>query len=327
MSEIICPISGIKLIRAPYMLGFKLQELHPIFRMRRKDLITEEIVFKFNKSQNIEEKRLYFLAVLNSTDLVTFNCIAEPSLRTIENSFITAMQIAGWLDYASWQVSKEIPFPHYVVNPDSRDMWNVKVWLQSIDDIRHTTLNKKEELRRKNEVVDKIFKDLADAFKKDRFFTPWLADWCLEYTELNKHPKAALFKEILLTKHDNAWGIDRDVLSDLHDLLEAEFDKNHPAYAPVFGQINALLAAQKKGFTDFEILDTSISFVEETTGLSFTKRVPIAEAYKEFAGTDEPKREQFVTQWAWLQAKAKWKLSQLDSARQNKGDGNGTEQV
>lgn len=316
MSTVICPISGIPLIRAPYMLGLSLREVHPIFRVKRADLITPSLIHKFNKSESTEEKRLIFLGVLASTDLITFNCIACPSLKTIEKNFIQATIIAGWIDYAHWQVSKEIPMPHYVVNPETADMANIGAFLASVDEIR--TENLKQADARKNEVVDRLFKELHDSFKRERFLTPFVIDWVLEYCELSKHPHAARFKEMMLTKKAEAWGLDRDALQELHDKLEVEFNKNHPIYAPFFGQLNRLIAEQKKGAQAFEIVDEIESYID-SSGAQRQRKVDLGTAYTNkmvaaYGTTDMPQPEMFESKGKYLQAMARWRLSQTASA-------------
>jgi hypothetical protein len=320
MSKIICPISGVELIRAPYMMGLSLQETHPIFRVKRRDLITADLVWNFNKSRSTEEKRLIFLGVCHATDLFTWKVIPSPSLRTIEMNFIPAFRTAGWVDFAAWQVSKEIPMPRIIISQENQNMENVGPFFESIEDIRNTVLNKTAERQKSKEVLEKLFKEAADAFKKDRFFTPYIVDFVLEFTGLDKHPKAELFKRILLTKESEAWGLDRDVLLDLHDFLENEFDSNHPFYAPFFGQLNQLVAAQKTGFKILDLPETVESFVDLDEGAD---KVEISKAYQEkmiqtYGSDAKPEKESFATIGQWIQAMARWKLSQLNKT--NKPD-------
>lgn len=318
MTQIICPISGISLIRAPYMLGLKnLVEVHPIFRMKRKDLVTDNLVHRFRESDNLEEKRLYFLGALYSTDLVTFECIARPSLYLCEKYFLQIVQVSGWLDYALYSIGKEISFPRFIVRIENEKMENIGGFLSAIDDVREDFLKKdkdKDRSRRLRVEHERLFKEFADAFKKDRFFTPSLARWIMKWTELEDHPKAEIFFDILTCKLKDAWGLDRRNLEELDTFFYENVDRQHPISAPLFGQFQQLLAAQRKGYNDFEIIEDEEK-IDIETGISIRQSVQQSATEKLLEKTgsiNEPIEKDFKERWRFLQAQALWRTTQIN---------------
>lgn len=325
--QIICPISGLAIYKAPYMLGFSsLREVHPIFRMKRKDLITDKIIYRFSQATALEEKRLYFLGVLHSTDLVTFETAATPSLSTCERHFLSAIDIAGWMDYAIYQVPKGLSFPRYIVREDNKEMETIGSFISALKDIREDFVKKnrdKDIIKRIEVEHQKLFNELSKAFEKDRVFTPFVARWALEFTGLHKHPQAETFYQMLTTKIEDAYGLDRDMLHSLHDMMEIEFDMNHPFYAPFFGQLRQLIEAQKRSISNLEISSMYEIIEEIEDGERVERKIDIAEAMKEkmlktYGSTEEPKREMFKTKWEYLQAMARWEISQKTSSSKKK---------
>jgi len=322
MAEIICPISGIRMMSAPYLLGFKLQQTHPIFRAKRRDLITSHLIETFRKSESTIEKKLIFLGILHCTDLVQFSCVASPSLKTIEVNFKDAFEVAGWIDYAAYQVPKGIALPHYIVRFDNADIANIgPAFLEPINAIRKAFLDKikdKEQGRIMQEQIDKLFREFNDVWKKDRFFTNYTIRWLFEYCELDEHPKVDRWKSLLSVPVKDAWGMPRDELVELKEIISENFeDHNHPCWEPIIGQVNQLIQAQQRGSGDFEVVEVPETYIDKE-GNQQTRMTPIGEAYKQRMlqqygkmPLEKPQLKDFPTRPAWLFACAQWNLAMI----------------
>lgn len=329
MTQIICPISGLRMLEAPYMLGFTFKQTHPIFKTKRKDLVTDTLVHRFHFSKSEEERRLYFLGVLFSTDLVIFDTIAIPAEKTVEKYFQRSVELAFWIDYAAFQIPKGISLPRYIVRQENRDMENIGIWLSSVEKERESFIskNKDRELSRRLQArTQRLSAELSKAFLKDRFFTPWFVEWLLEVTNLEEHPQAETFSRYLLTKEKDAAFLDREILEEIKDLFCENFDMEHPLFAPVVGQFHRLLDANRAA-TGFEIVNEDVSEIDED-GIETISSKPVSLVYEarllqETGSTKEPPKDaplraEFSSKaafeeakWKWHQKCAIWKLSQL----------------
>lgn len=330
--EIICPISGEVLIKSNLFLGEDYAEIHPIFRVPRSKFICSDLVHSFSKTSSFAEKRIYFLAALNCTDLVVFNCPANPSVSTVEKHFLQIVQIAGWIDFAASRVGRgELSFPRFVVSASNADLSNIGHWLDAMEEIKTRFMKKdvdKERSRLLQAENQKLLKELSDAQLKDRLFTPFIADWILEVCALHEDKRAGLWKKMLTTKtgpKGDAWGLNRELLLELKELIvDAMIDTlslKHPLVAPVLGQLNVLIKEQQMGLTDITIdmvsIDNEGSLMdgEEVAGSqSPTNRVAIDALIKdkflaEFGSLEKPERKAGESLAKHIQAIARWKLA------------------
>lgn len=316
--QITCPISGVKMLRAPYLLGLHYAEEHPIFRTPRHTLVKDNTFLHFfERSRDEEERRLIFLGFLNASDLVTFTCIATPPVETVSKHFIDLYQMVSWLDWATYELAKEISFPRYIVRPDNATLDNVQVWLGSMREIRsdfESKTSKRDLARRAVDERNRISAEITRAIINDQVFNTTAANWVMEYTGLDKHPQAKSIRDLLLTKKSNAPYISQELLYKVKDLIVEEIDVNHPIFPLVVGQLNQLLQANKAGFT-FEVEEEMVIDVE--TGVKTSVDVGTASVKwleDHLGSTGEPQRSSFPSgdkgQWGWIQATARWKLAQ-----------------
>lgn len=310
------------------MLGLDLREEHPIFRAKRSVIITTKLVHQFTKAESTMEKRLYFLGLLNSTDLIRWKCIAKPSLKTIEDNFMPAFKVASWIDYAYYQLKQGMKFPKYVVDTSTQYMDNIDIWLQEIEDLRDDFITKMKDRDLRAQLTqhtEDLMAELTRAYLKDRIFTPHLVREIFEYTELEDHPKAEIYYQIMITKTQNAWEIDKDDLIELYKLLVDRFDSQHPMFAPFFGQFQQLLEAQKRGAGTFDIIDQdSIELEDESTGSIVEIKTSFAESARSIGinpDGGEPQRKDFARIGDFIKAKALWSLAQKQKRNDAKDEG------
>ena len=157
--------------------------------MKKSLILTPDLVWKFQKAASSHEKKLYFLAALNTTGLVDFRVAAEPAPYIMEHCFLDVVTLSSWIDYAKVSIHDKISFPRYVVNLDNRELKNISVWLSAIYEIRQIFLDKsrdQEIARDLNEAAHKIEIEFRKAGLIGRAFTKPLAKWALELTEVTE---------------------------------------------------------------------------------------------------------------------------------------------
>ena len=313
--QIICPISGISLLKSDYLLGEIYADVAPIFRKPRSSLLTDKTVYNFTNAKSEIEKKLWFLAVVNCTDLVSFEVPGQPSLQTCERNFYRAIQLAWWMDYASFSIAKDVSFPRFIIRTYNQNMENVSDWLTAIEVIRDDFISKDENKERQfrlNQKNQDVQKELTNAILKDKHFTPFVVSWLFEQAGIEDHPKAKLFRRVLLTETKMAFSIDLELLQEINDVLSDTFGHSHPMAAPIYGQLHQLKLAKQKGFADWDIVDEEYSTIQD--GEVVTGRIPLASAYAkrmiaDYGSIEKPEQKDFPSRSAFLVATAKWNLA------------------
>lgn len=331
--QVICPISGRAWQRDSLFGGIDLTGVHPIFTMKKRDLLSDTMIHRFSQSMNHVERKLYFLAIMNTSDLVYFNAPAMPSVLTVEANFLSLFDVVQWLDYAPFLAGSDIAtFPHYVVSQANSAIDNIEYWIAELHACRQKLLQKdvNRELSQKR-IVDqqRINKEIANAFLKDQAVTRFIVNWAFEFElpdqaagitqkRLEDHPRADLYKDILTSKLKMAFTLDRDILNEIHNFLFDNLPKHHPIRVPLMGQLELLQQAQRKGWSDWEIVDDTvatridtISADEILTPAETTQR----QAFLAQSKVDKPLQSAYKTKFEYLQAVAKWVLAKDQIAK------------
>ena len=342
--NIICPISGETLIRNDLMLGFDYSDPHPIFRLRRKDILSEKFLHRFNRSASLPEKKLYFLAVVNCTELVDFRTPALPSIilgmkntsenederkrvnRVIENNVYDLITFTSWMDRISYLLKDDLIYPRFVIDQDNNDLSNIHIWIRDLEEIRQSYVDKDKDVLRQKKLRyehENLVAEISRAALKDMLFTHKLAVWTLDYTGLDNHQQSEMFLAILKTRAADSYGISRRLLLEFKELLLNNFDYNHPLFPHIMKQMTALIEANRTSTPDFEIFEADEIFLDDE-GVEQIRSISIQESSEKkllarTGSVDKPKREDFLTQWQYIQAMSLWTLAQK---RQDKGDTN-----
>ena len=102
--------------------------VHPIFHMPVSQLLKQRGAWFTGRIENEMDKRLLFLSLLNSSELIEFSHPAEPSAKTV------AVNMPRLFDLVDWMVRLRSPFivlPSYRVSGDNRSLDNIRYWLDS----------------------------------------------------------------------------------------------------------------------------------------------------------------------------------------------------
>lgn len=335
--KVICQISGIPIWKSPLLLGLDLADEHPIFRMKKTLLFTKDMIHRFANAENVDEKKLIYLAFLKATYLVDFRYPANPSLQTMERTFYDIQDIAQWLAFAEHYLAKQVSFPQFVVTQDTSSLDTIRGWVTAILDIR-TKIKQNDLLRDKNAMLlnheSEIKKELGDANNLGRSFTPKLAKWALEVCEItSRHKDYAKWMKILCTPLTEVWMYKMEELEDIQEILQLGLPnvEQNPQAISVMFQMSQLMKECRRGFTEFSILDDGDpNEVKDYEILTIDKeqnevKVKINQHLVDVP-TDMPIPKDFPTKLAYLIAKAKWDLARSIEAKKRNGK-NDPEQI
>lgn len=308
----ICKYSGIAIYKAPYLVGMDLADIHPIFRAKRKLILNADMVHKFTKAESSEEKKLIFLAVLYATELAEFRVVAKPSPAIVDANFYKLIHTASWLAFAEHTYKQIVGFPQFVISDDTADLTSLPAWIEACEDLKSQIIRKdidRDRAAALSQRADEIKKELGEAWLLNRAFTPALARWAFEFAGMKKEdPRYTQWIKILCTKIDEVWVYDIDELKEILNYLENELPAEHPQVLSVMAQVRNLVAANRKGFTDFAVFNDSDPIGETFTILEDGEQPQVSKHLQDVP-TDEPQRKDYPTSAAFLVAQAKYRLN------------------
>jgi hypothetical protein len=336
--RLICAYSGVE-FSTTYFGGIKgFTSVHPIFELPAKILLSRSIDF-FKPETSRQERRLLFLALLNSSGQIEWRGMATPSDQVILQHFELLAHTIGWLDIYQYDIkhSRRIgpAFPKFVVSQETRNLSNIKYWLQSWQDSR----DEYEKGTRRESISQRIArreraltKLINDTSKSPEAFSWTLAHWAADATDFPENIKVRVKKadksqgetedsiitlrdywiSILTTK--NIYEVREQDLVELEEHLTDNLEHGSIYAFNVLELVRGRLKKQKQSlglgdiFTEEELLKIeqspfniiSTDTVEQANVLAIASTAP----------TVEPIRSLFTNNFTYLQARAKWQVSQ-----------------
>lgn len=311
--KILCSKSGIE-FKCDHFQYYATQgeSYHPIFNIPLPKL------WKYhNKWQDGELTKtdafLYFLALLNATELVEFRChvYQRPDTDRIIASNMSALyQIIGKIVTIK---HPKFAVPRFVISHETRDLENVRYWIEAWENSFYDFCNglKDEDLRsrlqRKAESLERLIKN---PHLDPRRYARSLAQWAAEAGAFPDNI-TDYWQDILIKCHT-----DMDIISipevDLDELIEhcEEFlDAGSIQGHMVFETLRQGMSTLK-GF--FSLGSATFSIINDGDDVAQTNLQMLIDS----APLTEPSRNQYPSDFAFLKAKMKWQLASNAAAEQ-----------
>jgi hypothetical protein len=334
MSQIICPITGEILLRSDLLLGMNFRMIHPFLQAKKEIILSPEIIYRFTASKNIRERKIYYLATLNMSDLVEFRSPANPDAWIMECTFIDLATLVPWIDYAKGMMAgrgERIRFPHYVVDKENADLKNISIWISALYDLRNLFLEKSKQEDLKKELTAKaadIEREWKRASAYGVAFTPVLAKWALDFANVEEG-MYDIWKKMLCTPLEDAWTLNVKDLEEMLTHFQIELPINNDQVIAVIKQIKLLIAKKMEGYADWEFVaedgDEAERIITEVDKIK-------AGAGNRYAAPDqspplitleeigpEPLRHQFKKSWEYTQAIARYNALKREATKWNNG--------
>jgi hypothetical protein len=318
-----CQYSGIEFTVENFAKS-KVAAVHPLFYAKQSFLLSRTTDWAAGRFNEVE-RRIYFLSLLNSTELIEFRVPAVPADSTVQLNMESLIRFIGWQSAIS---SPRLVLPRFVVSPETRQLPNVKHWLEAWWDSKaefengYITTTQLTKLRNREAALEKLIKNAA--LKTDDY-AGMLGAWAVEASNCPAAIKEYWISLFKLKGFDiyNAKRVDlEEMLEHMEDNLEQGSIYAHNTLK----HIRILLAKNKTGLNfglgipdedaekeDFLNLSLPVKELEfrivEDSIETHNKNVAIAAA-----PTNEPQMRDFAgNRLAYLKAKAKWNLAQKRS--------------
>ena len=334
--KILCSLSGVEFTCEHFPGTFHSRELsHPIFFLEQKRLLS--YLGKWSGGELTKtDSYLLFLALLHSTELVHFR---TPVYRTLQTDSIVAQNI----EHLSRAIIKmnavrnaEKTFPSYVISPDTRDLSNVKYWIDNwvsgYDEWRsgYKSAHDSSKLIRREQALERLIKN---PHKQVKDYSGQLADWASVAGSFPEYLVVSPFsgQQITLSeywqqlivrssKSEQLFSIHRP---DLEELLEHCEDKVSAGSIYAHNLFKVLRTALEKqrnflGLGDQDLGKTTYTLLDSSGNVEDANIKMMIDS----APGEEPRREQYPKLFDFIRAKARWDMAQQykKEVRKQKGD-------
>jgi hypothetical protein len=326
MAKILCSLSGI-LFQCEHMpLALANREYHhPMFSLPKKKLLSLAGQWAAQKLTATESYLLY-LSLFNSTELIEWRAPAQftaQSSAIVANNMENLIRIIGKIDTIK---SPNFVLPKFVITSDTANLENSYHWIQSWisnyqdfqDGYKFAAIEREAE--RREIALERLIKS---PYTKPDTLSNNIADWAevagsfptFSITHpLTKTPISIseYWKQIIRAAIDaeKIWKYPEKDLAELYDHCESNIHHGTIYAATLMKRLREGMEKQNS-FFDFGDIDVSSRTTKFTL---LTGETSAFEANKiaaiQNAPIEEPKREAYPTQFAFMKAMMNYKLSQ-----------------
>lgn len=316
--RVLCSISGVE-FNCDHFPGYlhSRETFHPIFNMPQRALIP--YARKWSAGELTEtDTYLYFLALLNSTDLIDFRV---PVIRTQQTQQIIALNLDKLL-IAVWNINSvnhpAIVFPRYVITQDTRDLSTVSFWIDNWRSIYNDFQNgcrrdiKDREAARKEAIVERLIKN---PHKPIQSYVSQLANWAKVAACFPTFRTVSRFTELPCSCDDywvdcicriasNAFAVPLEDLKEIQEHCESNIPIGSIFSNAFFKLLRSAIYAQEELLGTRRSADPrpQYSIIDTPTDL---ENALIANAILK-APTSEPQRKDYPSNLEFMKAKFRW---------------------
>ncbi len=215
--KIYCKISGIEVEVGKFFKEEPIfPDVHPIFRLPARSLLAKAGKYGRGVYSN-EEEKLLFLALLNSTELVSWSVPADPSIPIVKQYLEAVFHLTRWIVEVD---PGTINLPKYRVSNENPGLQNISTWLIALQSCKQEASSSSPALRRlRDDLMEKreyTLHKLIHSGKREELLAPKLAAWALDAADVKGEDKRREWFELMTLSRDmDVFAADLDELKDL----------------------------------------------------------------------------------------------------------------
>lgn len=318
-----CKYSGIE-FDVPNFANMRIDGIHPLFYASTRHLLSRTTDWAAGRLQE-QERRILFLAFLNTTDLVEFRVAAQPADNIVQLNMESLIRFVGWQNAIS---NPAIAFPRFVVSHDTRTLDNFKHWMQAWYDAKkdfedgYKSYSQGTKLRNREIALERLIKN---AQKETTDYSKLLGMWAMDAGNVATNLREC-WMELFQLKGLQIYNARSADLDELVEHMEDALEHGSIYANATLRHCRLLRAKNKAGLNfglgipdeeleklDLQSLEASPYVIVEDEVLTYNTKLGAAGA-----PTEEPKVTDYPTRLAYLRARSAWTLA--SKARQYADD-------
>lgn len=312
--RVYCKYSGIE-YEVPNFAKLKLEGVHPLFYATTKQLLSRTTDWAAGRL-NEQERRILFLAILHSTDLVEFRATAQPGDNIVQLNMESLIRFVGWQNAVS---NPAIAFPRFVISHDTKDLSNFKHWMTAWYDAKkdfedgYKSYAQGTKLRNREVALERLIKN---AQKETSDYSRLLAMWAMDAANVPQSLHE-YWTELFQLKGLQIYQARPADLDEVKEHME-EYLEHGSIYANATLRHVRILCAKNKaglnyglGIPDEELEKLDLQSISDSPYTIVEDEVMTYNTKLGAAGapTEEPNPTAFPSRLAYLRAKAAWTLA------------------
>ena len=320
--NVTCIKSGVR-FRSEHFGNIPSQGIHPVFGLPARQLVQIYETDFLHVRLSATENKLLFLALLNSTELVTFNVPAAPTSQIIHSLMDSAVYYARYIEDLR---NPQLTFPSYVVTRENNDLSNLALLFRRWDAVRDEPKMVRRNnslaisdwdqfLQSRSQLETLLSQSVDDTFKgkgQRLVYARRLAAWALEASDAPRE-KLDIWAEIFRANTLEIYELHASELYELYEHMQCKLD-----YCG-----NSIYARATLGFLERIIKENSLGL---SHGISFEALEPDENDMSKLAQNkleqdfltslvatcpnDKPDRKDFASKSAYTLALMKWQVLQ-----------------
>jgi hypothetical protein len=320
MAKAICSKSGVEFEVSHFPYYFRKGELsHPVFILETKTLLG--LVSKWaNREFTETDTKLYFLALLNSTNLIEWRTYARPEMHICEANMEALIRMVAWIDTIK---HPNLSMPKFAITKETANLANAKHWIEAWvtakaefeNGYREYTINQK--IIRREHALEKLIKD---THRTPESYAAHLAEWAAMVAQFptfavkidGKVMTCSDYWKDIIRKCGNTnyqtWKLDKNDLQELTEHIIDNVDHGSIFAAALLKLLRAATVRHSSFLglefttgpnnTGFTILDDNAS-IEQANIQALIAGAP----------ETEPREFEYPTRIAYLRAKIRWEMA------------------
>lgn len=315
--KLYCQYSGVN-FNLPQLPTLKSTVLtvHPIFHMDKKALFKLYSDWADGLMESETDRRLVFLAMLNSTDLIDWRATANPTDACVQANMPSLYYTTRW---ATAIQTPGFKLPKFAITNDTRKLENISHWLQVWENIRenfdisYRTTSQIEKQKTREEMLEKLIKSRGETGR----FAGLLCQWAFDAASVPENIRD-YWRQILTSKGINIFSIPSVDMAELVEHFEDSLAEHGSIYSYTF--LSYIRSLQKQivtglGFNITNSLDlvdivtrSEYSIIEGGDDVTSTEIINIQKIINS-APSVEPVESAYPNRVAFLRAKISWKMA------------------
>lgn len=316
--KLYCQYSGIN-FTLPHLKTARVSTLtvHPVFHMNRAQLYHLYDDWQEGLIDHPNDRRLLFLAILNSTNLIEWHATANPS------DDIVNAQLPNLYYTCKWVTSVTLPsmkLPRFAITRDTRNLINIGEWLKVWEQIRidfeagYRTRAKHEKQREREILLERLIKGNDDTAR----YVGLLAQWAFDAGNVPEVIRP-YWRQMLCTKGVGILSLNETDMEELVEHFEETLADHGSIYSYTFltyirwmqKQIVTGIGFNVKDSRDLVdvIIRAEYNIMDADDNSTITERANIQKLINSAPST-KPVESDYPTKVAFLRANISWKLFQ-----------------